>query len=114
MFLPVYLTAGATLLLLAAALVVESFSESAGFALFWVVTFAFASVPVAFIIGLLSGRLAREGVGQLVLELGEVHAPGELREALARALGDPTLRLAYWIPETESFADADGTSGRAP
>ena len=69
---------------------------------------------MAFIIGLLSGRLAREGVGQLVLELGEVHAPGELREALARALGDPTLRLAYWIPETESFADADGTPIELP
>jgi PAS domain S-box-containing protein len=114
MFLPVYLTAGATLLLLAAALVVESFSESAGFALFWLVTFTFASVPVAFVIGLLSGRLARAGVGQLVLELGELHAPGELREALARTLGDPTLRLAYWIPETESFADADGNSVELP
>jgi PAS domain S-box-containing protein len=106
--LPVYLAAGASLVFLAAALVVETFSESLGLALFWVAIFAFASVPVAFIIGLLSGRLAREGVGQLVLELGEAHAPGELREALARALGDPTLRLAYWIPETESFADSDG------
>jgi PAS domain S-box-containing protein len=112
--LPVYLAAGATLFLLAAALIVSSFSEEAARSLFWVVTVAFASVPLAFIAGLLSGRLAREGVGQLVLELGQAHAPGELREALARALGDPTLRLAYWIPETESYADMDGNPIELP
>jgi PAS domain S-box-containing protein len=112
--LPVYLTAGATLMLLAAALVADSVSEQASYVLFWILRFTFASVPIAFIIGLLSGRLAREGVGQLVLELGEGRAPGELREALARALGDPTLRLAYWIPETESFADQDGNPVELP
>ncbi|HXV33462.1 MAG TPA: PAS domain-containing protein, partial [Gaiellaceae bacterium] len=112
--LPVYLTAGATLLLLGASLVVASFSESAASGVFWVVTFTFAAVPIAFIVGLVSGRLAREGVGQLILELGEAHAPGELRAALARALGDPTLRLAYWIPETESFTDLDGEPVELP
>jgi PAS domain S-box-containing protein len=111
---PVYLTAGATLALLALALLVGSFSEDAGTALFWIVIFSFTSVPFAFILGLLSGRLARAGVGQLVLDLGKPHAPGELREALARALGDPTLRLAYWIPETRSFADLDGNPIELP
>jgi PAS domain S-box-containing protein len=108
MLLPVYLTAGTTLLLLAIALVLEWFSEGAGRFVFWIVIFTFASVPLAFIVGLLSGRLAREGVGQLILELEQTHAPGELGEALARALGDPTLRLAYWIPESESFVDLEG------
>jgi len=112
--LPVYLTAGATLALLAVALVVASFSETAANVLFWIVIFAFASVPLAFILGLFSGRLARGGVGQLVLELGQARAPGALREALARALGDPTLRLAYWIPETESFADIEGNPIELP
>jgi PAS domain S-box-containing protein len=112
--LPVYLTAGATLVLLVVALLVESFSSAAGSILFWILVFTFASVPIAFIVGLLSGRLARAGVGQLMLELGEPRAPGELREALARALGDPTLRLAYWIPETESFADVDGAPIELP
>ena len=112
--LPVYLTAGATLVLLAVALVADSISEQASYVLFWILRFTFASVPIAFIIGLLSGRLAREGVGQLVLELGDGRPPGELREALARALGDPTLRLAYWIPETESFADQDGNPVELP
>jgi PAS domain S-box-containing protein len=106
--LPVYLAAGATIVLLAVALTAGSISTSVGDGIFWAVVVTFAFVPVAFIVGLLSGRLAREGVGQLILELGQAHAPGELRAALARALGDPTLRLAYWIPETESFADLDG------
>ena len=111
---PVYLTAGVTLALLGLTLVVSSVSEDAGVVAFWIVIFSFASVPFAFILGLLSGRLARAGVGQLVLDLGKPHAPGELREALARALGDPTLRLAYWIPETRSFADLEGNPIELP
>jgi signal transduction histidine kinase len=31
-----------------------------------------------------------------------------LRAALADALGDPTLALAYWLPESERFVDALG------
>ena len=112
--LPVYLTAGTTLVLLAVALAAQSLSDRVADAVFWAVIITFASVPVAFIVGLLSGRLAREGVGQLILELGQAHAPGELRAALARALGDPTLRLAYWIPETESFAGLDGEPVELP
>ena len=113
-FLPVYLTAGTTIVLLAVALVVATVSDDAANALFWVVIFTFASVPFAFIIGLLSGRLARAGVGQLLLDLGQARAPGELREAIARAVGDPTLRLAYWISETETFADIEGNPIELP
>jgi PAS domain S-box-containing protein len=112
--LPVYLTAGTTIVLLAVALVVATISDDAANALFWIVVFSFASVPFAFIVGLLSGRLARAGVGQLLLELGQARAPGELREAIARAVGDPTLRLAYWISETETFADIEGNPIELP
>jgi PAS domain S-box-containing protein len=112
--LPVYLTAGTTIVLLAVALVVAAVSDEASNALFWIVIFSFASVPFAFIVGLLSGRLARVGVGQLLLDLGQARAPGELREAIARAVGDPTLRLAYWIPETETFADIEGNPIELP
>jgi PAS domain S-box-containing protein len=108
LFAPVYATAGATLALLAIALLVGSFSHEAATVLYWILIFTFASVPLAFIVGLLSGRLAHGGVSRLILELRRPHAPGQLREALARALGDPTLRLAYWIPETQSFVDIDG------
>ena len=32
----------------------------------------------------------------------------QLRGALARALHDPTLTVAFWLPEYEAYADADG------
>ena len=44
----------------------------------------------------LRGRSREEAaVADLVVELGE-RPPGTLRDALADALGDPTLELFYW------------------
>ncbi|MFN8187583.1 MAG: PAS domain S-box protein [Gaiellales bacterium] len=72
-------------------------------------TFAvIAFVPVAFLVGLLRGRLAGSAVSRLVLELGQAPVSGRLREALARSLGDPSLRVAYWLPELEEYVDALG------
>ncbi len=34
--------------------------------------------------------------------------PADLRGPLARALGDPSLVLVYWLPEFASWADQDG------
>jgi signal transduction histidine kinase len=64
--------------------------------------------PVAFLIGLLDARLARSAVGGLIISLRADLAPADLREALARALRDPTLTLAYWLPEFDSYVDLDG------
>jgi signal transduction histidine kinase len=65
-------------------------------------------VPVAFLVGLLRTRLARGAVADLVVELGGQVAPGTLRAALARALRDPSLTVAYWLAEGNRFVDADG------
>ena len=70
--------------------------------------FVIGLAPVAFLIGLLSARLARSAVGDLLVELRGDPAPAALRDALGRALGDPSLTLAYWLPEFESWADVDG------
>ena len=64
--------------------------------------------PVAFLVELGQARLARTGVGDLLVELGEDPPPGDLRDALSRALRDPTLALVYWLPQFDSWADADG------
>jgi signal transduction histidine kinase len=74
----------------------------------WLWWLVFATVPFAFLAGLLRVRMARGAVAQLVLELGETPEPGHVRDALARALGDPELRLAYWVPERSGFVDASG------
>jgi signal transduction histidine kinase len=64
--------------------------------------------PIAFLIGLLTSRLARSDVGDLFVELRGEPDPGELRDALARALRDPSLSLAFWLPEFGAWADANG------
>jgi signal transduction histidine kinase len=65
-------------------------------------------VPLAVLADMLRARLAHSAVGELVLELSANPAPEGLRDALARALHDPSLRLAYWLPEFETYADRSG------
>ena len=50
----------------------------------------------------------RRGVARIVASLGEAPAPGSLEPALARALGDPQLRIAYWLPDVQRYVDAQG------
>jgi signal transduction histidine kinase len=70
---------------------------------------AMASVPLAFLIGLLSSRLSRAAaVSELVARLGEADRRQGLRDALAEALGDPSLSLAYWVPEQGRYVDGEG------
>jgi signal transduction histidine kinase len=70
--------------------------------------------PVAFLIGLLDARLARSAVGGLMIELRADLAPSDLHAALARALRDPTLTLAYWLPDFQSYVDLDGRPVEVP
>jgi signal transduction histidine kinase len=72
------------------------------------------SVPLVFLAGFLRSRLARAAVGELFVDLRADPAPGDLRDALARALGDPSLTLAYWLPEFETWADLDGRAVMLP
>jgi signal transduction histidine kinase len=75
---------------------------------------AYSIVPFAFKLGLLRSRLARGAVADLVVELGETRAAGRLRDALSRALHDPSLSLAYWLPEQERFVDLAGHAVELP
>jgi signal transduction histidine kinase len=81
--------------------------------LFWWQIGAFLALPAALLAGLLRARLARASVGDLVLEL-ERTPPQGLRDALARALGDPTLRVAFWLPDRREFVDAAGAPVELP
>jgi signal transduction histidine kinase len=67
------------------------------------------SVPLAFLLGILSQQLARAGMGDLVVALQQAPDSRRLGEALAKALGDPSLVLAYWLPRFDAYVDADGT-----
>jgi len=70
--------------------------------------FAIGLGPLAFLAGLLDARLARSAVGDLFVALRDQPGPAGLRGALARALRDPSLTLAYWLPEYAVYADGDG------
>jgi signal transduction histidine kinase len=76
--------------------------------LLWLVTALFAAFPLALLAGLLRIRLARAAVGDLLVALRANPEPAALRNALAGALGDPSLRLAYWLPEVGAYADLEG------
>ena len=41
-------------------------------------------------------------------------SPSELRDSLARALRDPSLSLAYWLPQFRSWSDLDGRPVKLP
>jgi signal transduction histidine kinase len=76
--------------------------------------FAIGLAPLVFLFGLLDARLARSAVADLFVELRGNPTPAELRTALARALRDPSLTLAYWLPEFGSWADVDGRPVQLP
>lgn len=68
------------------------------------------AAPIAFLIGLLQARLARSAVGDLVVELQQDPTPDHVGGALARALRDPSLTLAFWLPEFGRYVDLDGNA----
>ena len=66
------------------------------------------TVPLAFLIGILRAQLARAGMADLIVALQRTRDPEQLRVLLARALGDPSLELIYWLPGFECHVDAGG------
>jgi signal transduction histidine kinase len=79
----------------------------------WTREIMFASIPIAVLAVLLQRRLARGAVAGLVVEL-ERATSVELRQALGRALGDPSLKLAYWVPASARYVDAGGSPVQLP
>jgi signal transduction histidine kinase len=71
-------------------------------------------IPAAFLLGLLRTRLQRGGVAGLVVRLGAQPPAARVRDLLARALGDPSLELAFWRPGAGSYVDASGGAVTLP
>jgi DNA-binding CsgD family transcriptional regulator len=74
----------------------------------------YTAIPLAFLVGVLRTRLYRAAVGDLVVELSEVTSPASVRDALARALGDPSLEIALWLPQKERWVDPVGAPVTLP
>jgi signal transduction histidine kinase len=74
---------------------------------------ALVALAVSLLAGLLRWPWERAEVTDFVVELDEARS-GTLRDALARALGDPTLELGYWLPESSAYVDAAGSRLELP
>jgi signal transduction histidine kinase len=72
------------------------------------------ALPFVFLWGLLSTRLARSAVGDLVMELDRPLLPGELCASLARTLGDPSLQVLYALEGQDRWVDGDGRPAPLP
>jgi signal transduction histidine kinase len=71
---------------------------------FW----SFALIPVGVLIGMLRTRRHHSVVADLVVDLRAQPGPEHLRTLLARTLGDPSLELAFWLPDRRLYVDAAG------
>ncbi len=105
--------AGIRALLEAALTPFQGYSEGVEQALFWWQIAAQVAIPVALLVGILRAQLARGSIAQLLLELQQT-PPNEVRETLARTLGDPSLEVAFWVPERRGYIDASGQQVELP
>jgi PAS domain S-box-containing protein len=110
---PVLLSGGAAVVLFLLVLATFLVWEGVAPAVRWLALAAYASVPLAFLIGVMRGRLARSAIGSLVIELGDATRPDDLRTMLSRTLGDPSLELAYRRADGR-FVDLDGRPAQLP
>lgn len=111
---PVLWTGGAMFGALAISIVNDIAGGPLGPVPTWMRSSLFASIPIAVLAVLLQRRLARASVAGLVVELGTGAGAVDLREALGRALGDPSLELAFWIPARGRYVAADGSPMELP
>jgi len=106
---PLFVSGGVTLGLIAA------YAVSQFDALLWMAFAAFAATPFAFLAGLARADVSgSRGVRMLLAELGDMPERADLRDGLARALGDPALELAFWMPELNRYVDAGGSPAELP
>jgi signal transduction histidine kinase len=80
-----------------------------GVGLAWTAQVVLVVWPLALLLGLLRSQLDRSAVSRLIVELGDgLPVPERLRTVLADTLHDPSLELAYWLPERDVFVDPAG------
>jgi len=111
---PVLVAGCASFLALAATATLDLFGDPLNSLPANVFFYLTATVPIAVLFVFLQRQLARGGVAGLVVELGTAGAGTDLREALARTLGDPSLQLAYWFPAERCYVDGAGSPVRLP
>jgi signal transduction histidine kinase len=64
--------------------------------------------------GVVRARWARRAVINLAKQLGAAPKPGSLAPVLSRTTGDPTLEVAYWLPNSHRFVNGFGEEVLVP
>jgi signal transduction histidine kinase len=109
---PVLVVAAARLVVYAVAIAVRRASPGAGAVdvLAWMLALLVPVMAIGFLVGLLRWRIFAAGALQRLAQELRAHPDAEgVRAALAEALGDPSLRLAYWQDDGEgAWMDAAG------
>jgi signal transduction histidine kinase len=59
-------------------------------------------------------RVQRLAVARIITSLGQAPPPGSLQAAIAQAVGDPELKIVYWLPDSQRHVDANGRLAAAP
>jgi signal transduction histidine kinase len=117
LLVPVYSAGAAVILLLIVTVLLQaSGADTWTLDVFWIASMVpFALVPYMFLVTLVRARMIQTGaVGRLIARMGEAPRRGQLRDELARALGDASIELVYWLPDGERFVDARGRSVELP
>jgi signal transduction histidine kinase len=111
---PVMWSGGAAFVVYAVAAALDTAGETAE-GVEQVAILLLATMPFGFLAGLLRSRLAQaDRIAELISRLGQPPGPDTVRAALAQALGDPSVALAYWLPESGRFVDAEGRPAVLP
>ena len=111
---PVFVAGGVTLFLFLVVLFTFVFWADAAASIRWVAFGTYASVPLAFLVGLLRSRLARIPAGRLLLEVPRDPSLADIQQGLRHVLRDPTLRLGFCLPETDGYVDVEGKPFEPP
>jgi signal transduction histidine kinase len=111
---PVFWAGGLTLIALVVMVGSDVFGGALGGTPKRLYFLALATLPVAVAVVLLQRRLARAAVAGLVVELGEREIGKDLPGVLARALGDPSVDVAYWFPQAARYVDGEGRPVELP
>ena len=105
---PVVVTSSVTLVLIAAMLITAWIDEGATHAINWFVLLSFGTVPLGFLVGLLRTRLQRSGILRMIVESADELSLRDAEQGLREALGDPTIRLGYWLDEIHGYVNVRG------
>jgi signal transduction histidine kinase len=93
---------------------VEDPFNAALFTIFAAASAAIVLLATGLISGVVRARAERRAIARIAVNLGEAPAPGSLQTALAEALHDPDLRIAYRLSGAQRYADTNGRATPEP